>query len=96
MVNKKKEWVESRGLNCMMDYKGILYVSENVNLSECFIKNNAYRIKGNVAWRSLILNQRHIEPCFFDRFVSEMDETTKNILSRRKVMFDLVKLLKRI
>jgi hypothetical protein len=96
IVDRKCGDVESRILKSMMQDKGIFYLSKNIPLTEVFIKNNADQFRDTILWRNMLLCQRHINPYFFDRFFTDMDETTQNILSRKKVMFDLVKLLKRV
>ena len=88
--------LENAILESMLKDKGILFLSKNIPLTECFITNNADQVYDSILWRNMVLNQRHINPYFFDRFFVEMDETTKNILSRRKIMFDLMKLIRRI
>lgn len=96
MLSRSNQCFENTILESILKDKGIVYLSKNIPLTECFIKNNADQVDDTVLWRNMILNQRHIDPYFFDRFFVEMDETTRNILSRRKIMFDLMKLIRRI
>jgi len=80
----------------MMKEKGFHYLSKNMPLTEEFITIHADSVYDNSVWRSLLLNQKHINPSFFDQFRGDMDDITRNILLRKKIMFDIVNLLRRI
>lgn len=87
--------IERRILDDMKRDRGMSFLSKHVSLTECFIKSNADEVDDSLLWREMILNQRHINPYFFDRFFAEMDDLTKSMLSRRQVMFDLMKIINR-
>lgn len=95
-MNKVHKKNRGEVLYSMMQDMGFSYLSKNIPMTEWFIKNNADKVEDSTVWMYMVLNQRHINPYFFDRFVVEMDETTKNMLSRRKVMYDLLQILKRV
>ena len=86
---------KSEILRFIAEDKGMHYLSKNISLTENFIQENADQMD-SVLWRNMVLNQSHINPEFFDRFFPEMDEITKSMLLRKKIMFRLIKVLKRM
>ena len=87
--------IESLILLWMMKEKGFSYISKNIPLTELFISTNADIVVNNSGWRNLVLNQTHVNPSFFDQFHKDMDNLTRSMLYRKKIMFKIFNLLKR-
>lgn len=91
--NKLPTKLHGKLLKSILQDKGIIYLSCNFVLSEEFIQNNADVISDDHEWIQLLLNQRHIDPKFFDQFRSDMSPSTITILDYRKSIIHLERIL---
>ena len=87
--------IESLILLSMMKDRGFNYLSKNIPLTELFIVTNADAVNDSSVWRNLLLNQNHINPSFFDQFHGDMDDITQSMLVRKKLMFKIIRLIRR-